>query len=148
MQYEEAFLDYQAYPTWIGDTFHWPLNSTRDGGHSWEVEQFHMVFGVYFFLFEDKVEQTKMVANISVVIAIMEGVASLLFLFVAIIPHCVNRKQLEAKTIRNCYFEIDVAAKENQNSISLPAKPMKFTFCDKLSTYFRRFLRIACRGLA
>ena len=55
-QYEAEFLDYTPYPTWVGDTFVWQLNSTRDGGLTWKVEEFNMVFGVYFFLSEDKVE--------------------------------------------------------------------------------------------
>ena len=144
-QYEAEFLDYTPYPTWIGDTFHWPLNSTRDGGLTWKVEEFHMVFGVYFFLSEDKVEQHKILANITEVIAIMEGVASLLFMFVAVIPKCINRKQLEAKTIRNCYFDIDNTVIINPNDM-LPSKPMKFNWSDKIATYLRRMLRIVCRG--
>ena len=75
----------------------------------------------------------------------MEGVASLLFMFVAVIPKCINRKQLEAKTIRNCYFDIDNTVVLNKNDM-LPSKPMKFNCTDKIATYLRRCLRIILRG--
>lgn len=88
----QYFLDYTAYPNWIGDKFPWVLNSTRDGGLTWKVENFQMLFGVYFFLSEDKVERFKILSNISEVIAIIEGVAGLALLFIAIIPRYINRK--------------------------------------------------------
>ena len=80
----------EAYPIWEGVPWVWPLNSTRDGGVTWKREPFVMIFGTYFFLSEDKVERFKILANITEVIAIMEGVASLLFLFIEIFPKWVN----------------------------------------------------------
>jgi hypothetical protein len=91
-EYENEYLDYTVLPNWIGDKFTWPMNSTRDGGLTWLTEDFEMVFGVYFFLSEDKVEQFKFVANIAEVITTMEGVAGLIFMFISIVPHWVNRK--------------------------------------------------------
>jgi hypothetical protein len=144
-EYNNEYLDFEPFPNWIGDTFHWPLNSTRDGGLTWKMEEFHMVFGVYFFLSEDKVERFKMLSNITEVIAIMEGVSSLVFLFVSVFPLCINQKQLEAKTIRNCYYDADDNVLINPEDENLPAKPMKFNCCDKISTYQRKFFRMCCR---
>ena len=70
----------------------WQLNTTRDGGLTWKVEDQLYVFGAYFFLSEDKVENFKILSNIADVIAIMEGVSGLALLFLAILPRFVNRK--------------------------------------------------------
>ena len=143
-EFDQEFLDYTAFPTWVGDNFRWPLNTSRDGGKTWTVERYTMVFGAYFFLSEDKVEQYKMVSNISEVIAIIEGVASLIFMFAQVIPRCINRKQLEAKTIRHCYFDVDEKALDDSEDPNLPVKPMKFRCWDKISTFKRYFLKAIC----
>jgi hypothetical protein len=75
---------------WEAETWYWELNTTRDGGETFKMETHRTAFGVYFFLNEDKVERIKNLTNITEVIAIMEGVASLLFLFVAIVPTYIN----------------------------------------------------------
>lgn len=58
------------------------MNTSRDGGITWQIEDFDLIFGAYFFLSEDKVERFKILANITEVIAIMEGVAALLFMVI------------------------------------------------------------------
>ena len=131
----EEFLDYVPSPTWVGSTWIWDLNTTRNGGDSFEIEVHRMVFGVYFFLSEDKVESFKNLANIKDVIAIMEGLASLVIMFMAVVPTYINSKQLEAKTIRYCYYDIERNLRINPNDDIAPAKPMKFNCCDKLSTF-------------
>jgi hypothetical protein len=93
-------------PVWIADPYKWELNTTRDNGETFEIEIHRMIFGIYFFLNEDKVERIKNLSNITEVIAIMEGLASLLFLFVQILPLYINQKQLEAKTIRHVFFDV------------------------------------------
>jgi hypothetical protein len=98
-----------------------------------------MIFGAYFFLSEDKVERFKILTNITEVIAIIEGVAALLFMVIKIIPSYINEKQMEAKTIRNCYYDVDDS--KDMKSNTLPAKPMKFTIWDKISTFKRSFFR-------
>jgi hypothetical protein len=106
-----------------------------------------MVFGIYFFLSEDKVEQFKNLSNISEVIAIIEGVAGLAILIVSVLPTYINQKQLEAKTIRYCYFDVDTNQKIT-NHQNLPAKPMKFSCRDKFSTFKRKIFKMmrACVG--
>lgn len=100
-----------------------------------------MVFGIYFFLAEDKVEQFKNLSNISGIIAIIEGVASLSILIISILPTYINQKQLEAKTIRYSYFDVDTDQKV-KSSENLPAKPMKFNCWDKISTFNRKVFKI------
>ena len=104
-----------------------------------------MVFGLNFFLSEDKVEVFKILCNVADIIPAFWGVASLFFLCMSIIPNCVNRRQLEAKTIRNCYFDIDDKALVDKNKESLPTKPLKFDWWDKFSIYYRRFVLMCCR---
>jgi hypothetical protein len=104
-----------------------------------------MIFGVYFFLSEDKVERFKILANIPEVIAIMEGILALFYLFIKIIPIYINTKQLEAKTIRNCYYDKDTKVFLDKDEPSLPAKPMKFNIFDKVSTFKRKFFRVCCK---
>ena len=55
--YENQFLDFVSFPDWDSEKVDWPLNSSRDGGKTWKTENFKMIFGAYFFLSEDKVEQ-------------------------------------------------------------------------------------------
>ena len=55
------------------------MNTTRDGGKTFEVEPHEMIFGIYFFLSTDKVERFKLVSNISNVIAIMGGLVGLIY---------------------------------------------------------------------
>jgi len=89
-EYRNEFLDFTFSPVWIGETFMWELNTTRDFGESWNTEIHRMIFGVYFFLNEDKVERFKNLSNVAEMIAILEGLASLLFLFIAIVPRYIN----------------------------------------------------------
>ena len=94
-----------------------------------------MIFGCYFFLSENKVLQFKILANITEVIAIMEGVAALLFFFIRLVPRYYNSKQLEAKSIRHFFFDVheEEMKDEKQADKSLLAKPMKFNLCHKIS---------------
>ena len=141
-EFQDSFLDSVASPPWVADDpYIWRLNVTRDGGSTFKFETYRMVFGVYFFLSEDKVEQFKNLSNISEVIAIIEGVAGLAILFVSILPTYINQKQLEAKTIRYCYFDVDTNQKV-KNGMNLPAKPMKFSCRDKFSTFKRKAFKI------
>lgn len=74
------------------------------------MERYDMIFGAYFFLSEDRVEQFKNLLNISDVITTFEGVASLIFVLIHVLPTYINHKQLEAKIIRSCYFDVDNSA--------------------------------------
>jgi hypothetical protein len=92
------------------------------------------------------VERIKILSVITDVIAIVEGLASLLFLFVSVVPHYINEKQLEAKTIRHCFFDVNENAKINVNGdTGLPAKPMKFTLSEKIATLKRKIFKVCCR---
>lgn len=106
-EFVNEYLDMVAYPNWVGERVSMTINCSRDGGSSWKNEELQLLFGIYFFLSDDRVEHYKILANITEVIAIIEGVASLLFMFIKIIPQYINYKQIEAKTIRNCYFDVD-----------------------------------------
>jgi len=143
--FTNQFLDFEPYPNWMGEKLPWPLNTTRDGGITWEVEDYQMIFGAYFFLSEDKVERFKILSNITEVIAIIEGVAALLIMFVKIIPSYINAKQMEAKSIRNTYFDVDHSKFMDKNQESIPTKPMKFNIWDKSATLKRSLLRKVCR---
>jgi hypothetical protein len=104
-----------------------------------------MVFGAYFFLSEDKVNRFKMLSNIAEVITTMEGVSGLIFLIISVIPAYINAKQLEAKIIRNCYYDVDNDANFTLHNQNLPAKPMKFNICDKVSTLKRKVIKVVCK---
>ena len=51
---------------------------------------------------------------------------------------------MEAKTIRNCYFDIDESSFVSMKNVNLPAKPMKFNCWDKLATFKRDILKFIC----
>ena len=86
-EYEQEYIDIVANPIWENtESWMWELNTTRDEGTNFELEVHEMIFGTYFFLNEDKVERIKNLTNITEVIAILEGLASLVLLFVAVIP--------------------------------------------------------------
>lgn len=81
-EYVNQFLDFEAYPTWIGNTLLRFMNTTRDKGQTWKVERYDMIFGAYFFLSEDRVERFKNLSAISDVITTLEGVSGLIFLLI------------------------------------------------------------------
>ena len=99
-EYVQEFLDYVAFPPWIGPSYYWTIRVSRDGGKTDKEEQHLMLFGCYFFLSDDKVEQFKLVSKITEIIAIMSGLTTLLFHASRIVVKAINRKQLEAKAIR------------------------------------------------
>jgi len=115
-EFENDYLDQTPNPNYISEPYFWQLNVTRDGGETFKFETYRMVFGIYYFLSEDKVEQFKNLSSITEVIAIIEGVASLVLMFVAIVPSYINQKQLEAKTIRHCFFDVDEKVEINSDS--------------------------------
>jgi len=68
------------------------MKTSYDQGKTWEIEQYKMVFGAYFFLSEDKVERFKILANISEIVTILEGVAALIFIAIRYLPSYINAK--------------------------------------------------------
>ena len=57
----------------------------------------------------------------------------------------VNTKQLEAKSIRACYFDVDVRKScSTFSDDAIPAKPLKFNVFGKTGTLRRKILKILC----
>lgn len=78
-EYVQEFLDYVAFPPWIGTSSPWTMLVSRDGGKTEKIEKHLMLFGCYFFLSEDKVEIFKLVSTITEIIAIMSGLMILVY---------------------------------------------------------------------
>ena len=145
--YEQTFLDMTSTPVWEGTELKQSYNASRDGGVTWQNEDFGFIFGTFFFLSEEKVQIYKTVANITEVIAIVEGVLGLLMILVQIIPMKFNTKQMEAKTIRNCYHNVDHEQSDPRKQKKV-ARPMKFNLSHKISNFKKDFLNLfsSCLG--
>lgn len=54
-------------------------------------------------------EQFKHAASIEYIIAVMSGILSLVYTLLRLAMMYINSKQLEAKAIRACYFDVDAS---------------------------------------
>lgn len=80
----------------------------------------------------------------------MGGLLTLLYHTARIIVIAFNRKQLEAKAIRQCYFNVDIEGiqdlKNDMQPGNLPALPLKLNMIQKISVPIRFILRrVLCK---
>jgi hypothetical protein len=82
----------------------------------------------------------RIVATVKEVLSIMAGLLVVFYSVVGYIVRLVNEKQLEAKVIRHCYFDIQITTIDKTQGYKIPVLPMKFYLTDKVSTIKRWFL--------
>ena len=83
------------------------MNVTWDQGKTYRTEQHNLLFGAYFFLSEERQEHQKVVYGVKNIIAVVGSLTNLSFQIIRFIMRFYNRKQLEAKFIRACYFDVN-----------------------------------------
>jgi hypothetical protein len=114
------------------------LEVSRDGGLTFNSEQQVQLFGAFFFMSEEIVDNVRNLYNIISLFGTIGGLLSGLYSILLVLTNYVNRQFIIGKIIRNLYFtdlpkefELNISNKIKSSEM----KPLKFNWRVKLSNW-------------
>ena len=119
---------------WLGKSAVWPVNSTRDDGATFRIENQLNMQAYYFFMSNQRVKHSRSVYTLLKVMSDFGGMIEIFTMLFAWSCTAFNDRQFLAKMIRALYFKDNSEPGTDSNIIKI--KPLKFTLREKFHDLF------------
>ena len=101
------FLNFVANPPYDGDSFYYKRMISTDQGETFVETEDYMLFGIYFFAFENRNEYTRDVYNIVDALSDLGGLSTSILAVFGLIGGFINQLFYQLHFVNNLYFIVE-----------------------------------------